>query len=352
MRPAWSIVIFTTLAGLAQGFFLGLLGIETFAGAAWPAAQLAAAAWGVLALLAAGLVASVFHLGHPERAWRAASQWRTSWLSREVIVLPALMAAVGAHALALTLLAQGALPRAAAPALGLVLGASAACAAALCVALWWCTGMIYACLRMLREWATPLTPLSFGALGLANGLGLAAAWFACALERHAAHVAQALRVGPPLVARVPMLESARASVAGLCVAALAATCVAIAVKGAWCWRREALQPASTLQSALAIAHPQIRQMSMGMTGGSFNTREFFHGAAPWVTSVLPVAMIVFGAAFPLLAFGAAAHIVPGGLGALLLCLVVVLQVAGVLCERWLFFAWARHPQNLYYQRAS
>jgi DMSO reductase anchor subunit len=348
MRPAWSIVIFTTLAGLAQGFFLGLLGVEACAGDAWPAAQLAAAAWAVLALLAAGLVASVFHLGHPERAWRAASQWRTSWLSREVIVLPLLMAAVGTHALALSLLAHGAAPRG----IALVLGGSAALAAALCAALWWCTGMIYACLRMLREWATPLTPLSFAALGLASGLGLAAAWFACALQGHAAQLGQALRVAPPFVAHVPMLAAARASVAWLCAAALAATCVAIAVKAAWCWRREALQPASTLQSALAIGHPRIRQMSMGMTGGSFNTREFFHGAAPWVTSVLPVAMIVFGAAFPLLAFGAAARAVPGGLGAALLCLVVVLQVAGVLCERWLFFAWARHPQNLYYQRVS
>jgi len=345
MRPAWSIVIFTTLAGMGQGFFLGLLGLETFAGDAWPAALLAPAAWAVLALLAAGLVASVFHLGHPERAWRAASQWRTSWLSREVIVLPALMAAVGVHALALTLLAQGAAPRG----IAFVLGASAGVAAALCAALWWCTGMIYACLRMLREWATPLTPLAFAALGLASGLGLAAAWFACALGRLAGQVAHAVHVAPLVVAHVPVLESARASVGGLCAAALAATFVAIAVKGAWWWRREALRPASTLQSALAIAHPRIRQMSMGMTGGSFNTREFFHHAAPWVMSALPVAMIVFGAALPLVAFAAAAMHSPDAAGAALLCLVVVLQAGGVLCERWLFFAWARHPQNLYYQ---
>ena len=348
MRPAWSIVIFTTLAGLAQGFFLGLLGVETFAGAAWPAAQLATAAWGVLALLAAGLVASVFHLGHPERAWRAASQWRTSWLSREVIVLPALMAAVGAHALALTLLAGGA--RGAA--IHVAIEVSSAFAFALCLVLWWCTGMIYACLRMLREWATPLTPLSFAALGLASGLGFASAWFGCALAGLSARLGEVMQSGPVDAIRVPVLEAARASVGGLCGAALIATLAAIAIKGAWWWRREALEPASTLQTALAIDHPKIRQLSMGMTGGSFNTREFFHGAAPWVTSVLPVAMIVFGAAFPLLAFGAAAHTVPDGLGAALLCLVVVLQVAGVLCERWLFFAWARHPQNLYYQRVS
>ena len=348
MRPAWSIVIFTTLAGLGQGFFLALLGLETFAGDVWPATLLAPAAWAVLVLLAAGLVASVFHLGHPERAWRAASQWRTSWLSREVILLPALMAAVGVHALALTLLAQGAAP----PGIAFVIGASAGVAAALCMALWWCTGMIYACLRMLREWATPLTPLAFAALGLASGLGLAAAWFATALDRFALQVARAVPAVPHALAHVPVLEAARASVGGLCAAALAATLAAIVVKGAWWRRRESLQPASTLQSALAIAHPRIRQMSMGMTGGSFNTREFFHGAGRWRMKLLPASMVVFGAALPLAAFaGAAMTSLPAGT-AWLLAAVAVLQTVGVLCERWLFFAWARHPQNLYYQKVG
>jgi DMSO reductase anchor subunit len=348
MRPAWSIVIFTTLAGLGQGFFLGLLGIEAVAGGAWAAHLLAPAAWGALALLGAGLVASVFHLGHPERAWRAASQWRTSWLSREVIVLPALMLAVGVHAVALTMVGQGVAPRG----IAFALGASGGIAAALCAALWWCTGMIYACLRMLREWATPLTPLAFAALGLASGLGLAAAWFEFEVGHLAMLAAHLLPTGASSPVVEAALQAARTSVAGLCAAALAATCAAVAIKGAWCWRREALQPASTLQSALAIAHPQIRQMSMGMTGGSFNTREFAHGAAPWAMSVLPVAMIVFGAGLPLIAYAAAAMAKPGPEVGLLLSLVVVLQVAGVLCERWLFFAWARHPQNLYYQRVA
>jgi DMSO reductase anchor subunit len=350
MRPAWSILLFTTLAGLGQGFCLALMGVETFAGDAWPVEVFAHAAWGSLALLAAGLVASVFHLGHPGRGWRAASQWRTSWLSREVIVLPALMAAVGAHALALTLLAGGARG----PAIHVAIEVSSAFAFALCLLLWWCTGMIYACLRMLREWATPLTPLSFAALGLASGLGFAAAWFGCALAGLAARLGDVMQAGPLAAVRVPALEAARASVGGLCGAALFATLAAVAIKGAWWWRREALQPVSTLQSALAIDHPKIRQLGMGMTGGSFNTREFFHGAAPWVTSALPLAMVGFGAVVPLFAFGAAAVLHPRfdpSLAALF-WIVVALQVAGVLCERWLFFAWARHPQNLYYQRVS
>ena len=50
--------------------------------------------WGFIAafsLVIGGLMASFFHLGHPERGWRAIARWRTSWLSREVIVLPAFM---------------------------------------------------------------------------------------------------------------------------------------------------------------------------------------------------------------------------------------------------------------------
>ena len=38
---------------------------------------------------AAGLGASVFHLGQPLRAWRIFLGWRTSWLSREAMVFGA-----------------------------------------------------------------------------------------------------------------------------------------------------------------------------------------------------------------------------------------------------------------------
>jgi len=94
VNPAWSVILLTTLIGAGQGLFLALAGAEAFgrgdAGLFVPGAVLA------LALLGAGLIASFFHLGRPERAWRSAAMWRTSWLSREVIVLPAFMAAVAA----------------------------------------------------------------------------------------------------------------------------------------------------------------------------------------------------------------------------------------------------------------
>ena len=92
MRPALSVILLTTLIGAGQGLFLALVAVEVFfkEGKIFFVGGAAAS----LVLLAAGLAASFFHLGRPERAWRSAAKWRTSWLSREVIVLPAFMAVV------------------------------------------------------------------------------------------------------------------------------------------------------------------------------------------------------------------------------------------------------------------
>jgi len=343
MRPPWSIVLFTTLAGLGAGLFLGLLGIEAFGAPTWHPGQLAGASGLAFALLAAGLVASVFHLGRPERAWRAASQWRTSWLSREVLALPALMAVVALHGGALEAIGRFG-PT---PARVLAVGLTSAAGVVLAALLWWCTGMIYACLRMVEDWATPLTPLCFAAIGLAHGLALTAAWDAWSLaDTHALGGAvREIRLDPVQAA------DAQATVTGLAIAALVALAIAVALKAAWWWRRRVSTPKSSLRSALAIDRQHIRQMSMGMTGGSYNTREFFHGRSPATMRAVPVAMVVFGAVLPALALVAAMTVFQAQARPLAAALwsAAVLQALGIVCERWLFFAWARHPQNLYYQ---
>ncbi|MDZ7593003.1 MAG: DmsC/YnfH family molybdoenzyme membrane anchor subunit [Rubrivivax sp.] len=126
-------------------------------------------------LTGGGLVASFFHLGRPERAWRSAAMWRTSWLSREVIVLPVFMAALALYGLVqasgwsptLIELQSGMTID-----LGLVIGLATT---ALAFALFVCTGMVYACMRFLAEWHTALTPLNFTLMGGASGFMLAAA---------------------------------------------------------------------------------------------------------------------------------------------------------------------------------
>ncbi len=331
MKPHPSILFFTWLAGLGQGLLLALAALEFTRGdvLAASARDLAGAVALGVALLAAGLVASVFHLGRPSRGWRAASQWRTSWLSREVIVLPALMAATTLHAALLWMTEDVSAP---------AVRATAAACVGLALALWWCTGMIYAGLRMVQAWATPLTPLVFAALGAAGGTLLAGAW--CA------------RVA---VTGDGFEDGGSEVVALLAVAAAALVVVASVLKALWWQRLRTLMPRSTLQSALAIPRPQIRQLAMGMTGGSFNTREFFHGRSPAVVHVMAAAMVLFAGAVPLLlAVIGWQQAVHGEVDAAALTLggAVVAHSLGVLAERWLFFAWAQHPQNLYYQRVS
>jgi DMSO reductase anchor subunit len=300
MHPAWSVILLTTLIGAGQGLFLSLVAAQA-AGRGSATLFVAGAALSLL-LAGAGLLASFFHLGHPERAWRSAAMWRTSWLSREVIVLPLFMGAVfawgGAHWLAMPTLALGAA--------GVVLA----------LALFLCTGMIYACLPFLQEWRTPLTPVNFLLLGSASGCTLAAA-LAAWLE--------------PSLARPYAL------------AALALGALAYLGRLASLARNAKLRPKSNLASAIGVKHPRIIQIAQGAMGGSFNTREFFHGRPREVVRAARWAMLAL--AFPVPALLLAA----GGSSAIVLAAAFLAQYAGLLAERWYFFAEAKHPQNLYYQ---
>jgi DMSO reductase anchor subunit len=303
-------VFFTTLAGAAQGLLLVLFGVDVAQRVgllqAPPSLYLAGA---VLALLlaGAGLVAATFHLGRPMRAWRSAAMWRTSWLSREVIVLPAFIAAVAAWGLLHWL--QG-------PTL-----AAGAVAALLALALYLCTGMIYGAVKAIREWATPMTPLNYALLGVASGALLATAL--------AAYTAPGL-------------------LPGLATLALGATVLAAASRGATLWRNLNLVPKTTLQSAIGVRHPRIVQKSQGAMGGSFNTREYFHGRSEGFVRGMRWAAGLLAFALPVAALAADAARGPAFVPAALF----VLQYLGLLAERWSFFAEGRHPQNLYYRSIS
>jgi len=300
VRPAWSVILLTTLIGAGQGLFVALFAAELFGmGGSTLFVPGAAVALG---LLGAGLVASFFHLGHPERAWRSAAMWRTSWLSREVIVLPAFLAAV---------LAWGAAHK-----LGLPTFVPGTTGVVLALALFVCTGMIYACLPFLQEWRTPLTIVNFALLGSASGLTAAAAlaaWLHAPLAR-------------PFV-----------------VAALTVGALAYLGRLASLARNARLRPKSTLASAIGIKHPRIVQIAQGAMGGSFNTREFFHGRPREVVRAVRWSLLalVFPVPALLLLTGKASTPVLGA--------AFLLQYAGLLAERWYFFAEAKHPQNLYYQ---
>jgi len=164
MNPAFSVVIFTTIAGAAQGLVV-TLALALLAGLAIAPGFVSASLILAAVMLLIGLAASFAHLGRPERAWRAVLMWRTSWLSREVIVLPAFMAVVASWWW---------LPQA---------GWLALLAIVLAALLWTCTAMIYACLRFIQEWAQPLTLVNFILIGQGAGLVLASALAAGADEQ-------------------------------------------------------------------------------------------------------------------------------------------------------------------------
>jgi len=313
MRPAFSVIFLTTLIGAGQGLFLALYSVEVGAALrliSMPGGRAFFAAGSLLCLVfsALGLVASFFHLGHPERAWRAVAMWRTSWLSREIIALPAFMATVAAYGIA----------HYAGSSLTLAIGALAT---VLCMALFVCTGMIYACIKFLLEWATPLTVVNYLLLGCASGFTLATAF-------------AVFTAGGPLHA--------------LAAGAIGFTILGLATRAASLVRNSRIKPRSSVQTAIGVRHPHIRQKSQGFMGGSFNTREFFHGRSrAFLRSIKWLFLsLAFGLPMLLLAFGVANS------SAVLLCCAFVVQFPGLLAERWYFLAQANHPQNLYYQAIS
>ena len=315
MNPAFSVVIFTTIAGAAQGLVV-TLALALLAGLPITPGFVSAALILAEVMLLIGLGASFAHLGRPERAWRAVLMWRTSWLSREVIVMPAFIGVIALWWLALRA--------------GIDMGKSAPLLplAAIVVAgvLWYCTAMIYACLRFIQEWAQPLTLVNFTLIGLSSGLVLASALAAFAGE------------------------TALLRISGPC--ALVVTLVAWATRMLALQHNATLKHTSTLQSATGIQSPNLVQKSMGMSAGSFNTREFFHGRTLALLKQVKLGFIVLCFALPAF-FALIALLGLANEGAALpWALAVLCQVPGLIAERWFFFAQAKHPQNLYYQIVS
>lgn len=323
MHPAFSVIFLTTLIGAGQGLFLALITGQSYAAVQLLPSQDSTAFYGygsiiVLLFLIGGLIASFFHLGHPERAWRAMSQWRTSWLSREVIVLPILMFLVFVYGVmhffewdtVLFTTKEGANLQ-----LTLVVGAAGALAT---FALFLSTGMIYACLKFLQEWHSPLTVINYTLLGTASGFVLATAF-----ANHSA---------PELMRFFG-------------VWATIITLAAFVTRSASLIRNSKIKAKSTIQTALGVRHNKIQQKSMGFMGGSVNTRDFFHHASLMLFRSMKWIFIVLAFILPVLViwYGMTKA------DTTILLTAFVIQYIGLIAERWFFFAQANHPQNLYYQ---
>ena len=325
MHPAFSVIFLTTLIGVGQGLFLALYTVQVYAVLGLlPAQDRLFYAYGsaiAVVFLIAGLVASFFHLGHPERAWRSAAMWRTSWLSREVIVLPAMIGGTMIYGLVHFLdwdLGIIGITTSVPGDLALLVGAGTVVVA---FALFLCTGMIYACIKFLQEWASWLTVVNYTFFGLASGFMLATAYAAY---------------------RAPQLMYFYAAWT------LIFTIAVLITRTAALMRNARIKYKSTPQSAIGIRHSRIVQKSQGFMGGSFNTREFFHGVKPTLFRAIKWIFLVLVFPLPMLLLWTGVG--SDSVGVLLAAFCV--QYLGLLVERWFFFAQANHPQNIYYQTIS
>ncbi|VAW68988.1 Anaerobic dimethyl sulfoxide reductase chain C, anchor subunit, partial [hydrothermal vent metagenome] len=255
MHPAFSVIFLTTLIGVAQGLFLALFSSQVYAEFNLLPDVTDSNLYGIgsvisLTLLIGGLIASFFHLGHPERAWRSAACWKTSWLSREVIALPAMMAAVFAYGLVHLMGLDSVAYTHGSIALNtsLFIGIFGVITT---FALFICTAMIYACIKFLQEWSSPLTVVNYFLFGTASGFTLATA----------------------LASYLKLAEQTQ-FFGGW---AIALTIAVFITRLASLYRNTKIKHKSSVQTAIGIRHNKIQQQSQGAMGGSFNTREYFHG---------------------------------------------------------------------------
>jgi DMSO reductase anchor subunit len=323
MHPAFSVIFLTTLIGVGQGMFLALFTGQSYSAVELLPSQDSTQFYGIGAIIAlvfliGGLVASFFHLGRPERAWRAASQWRTSWLSREVIILPVLMLLVFIYA-TMHFMGWDTVLFTSQTGARLQLSLIVATLGMLATfALFISTGMIYACLKFLQEWYSPLTVINYTLLGTASGFVLTTAF----ANHSAPELMQFYGIWATII-----------------------TVAAFATRSASLIRNSRIKAKSTMQTALGVRHNKIQQKSMGFMGGSVNTRDFFHHASlaffksvKWIFIVLvfiiPVIVVWIGI---------------NKASTSILLTAFVIQYIGLIAERWFFFAQANHPQNLYYQ---
>jgi DMSO reductase anchor subunit len=306
MHPAVSVIFFTVTSGVGFGliFLIGL---------GWPMHESVLATF-LTALFAgglsvAGLISSTFHLGHPERAWRAFSQWRSSWLSREGVLAVLTLGMFGI--LTLAKMYWGTQFQ--------WLGLLVAILAALTV---FATAMIYAQLKTVPSWHSGLTPVCYLAFSLATATILASA------------------IG------------ATDEIFGIPVSIFSAGALVLAwaVKLAW-WNRADKagfsNTASDTGTATGLGHlGKVRLLEKPHSGENYLTREMVHQIGRKHANKLRLIALVFGLAIPLVLCFLALSL---GSAIVLMLLGFLSMMAGLFAERWLFFAEAKHSVSLYYQ---
>jgi len=313
MHPAYSVILFTSASGAGYGLLVWLaLARLTGAWSIGPVPGLVACLL-ALALVTTGLMSSTFHLGHPERAWRAFTQWRSSWLSREGV------AAVLTYPFALVFTAgwiwDGITPT--------MMTAAAAGTLVLSLVTVYTTSMIYASLKTIPRWSNGFVSPVYLLFSLASG-GL-------------------------LFAGVLSLSG----VAGMneMILLLAVLLVAWVVK-VYYWRYiDTARTESDAGTATGLGHlGKVTQLEAPHTSENYLLKEMGYQVAQKHARKLRRYAFVLGLVAPVVLLFAAGSM-GGALQATLLLVAMAAGLLGVVLERWLFFAEAKHVVTLFYGRS-
>jgi DMSO reductase anchor subunit len=307
MHPAFSVIFFTVASGAGFGLFSLLFIADVFKlGGGFGRDELVAGGLMAMGLVVFGLLSSTFHLANPKNAWRAVSRFRTSWLSREGVFAIVFMP------LALIYLAS--IMFDAPQWLRQISGFLTAVLAWITV---FSTGMIYACLKTIRQWNTPLVPANYLALGYASGSLL-------------------LLLG----AVIAGLDTTPYIAMSALIVSIAAVLKAIY----YFWiRSPGLTP--TINTATGLTRAKVKLLDTGHTHGTFLTQEFGFQIARQKAGLLKIVVFVVGFAVPGLMLVWVFNQQGGHTAAIVAALA---GLAGAAVERWLFFAEARHVVNLYH----
>jgi DMSO reductase anchor subunit len=310
MHPALSIVFFTTSSGAGFALLI-LLGLGAPLGLLPPSASFGFAATVIAVLLAAGgLASSAFHLGRPERAWRAFSQWRSSWLSREAVCSALTFLPAGIFAIGWIFFDTTA---------GLV-GLCGVFAAALAAATIFCTGMIYASLKPIHQWHNRWVVPNYLALALMSGFlvldFLVRMW-------------APYPFGTALLSVLVVLAAWRLK------------------ERYWLTIDSTSAPSTVASATLLGSRGEVRMLEPPHSEENYLLKEMgFRIARKHRLRLRRVARLA-GFALPALA-SFFALLLGGVSGAVAAGIAVLSAAVGLLVERWLFFAEAKHTVILYY----
>ncbi|MEM8650249.1 MAG: DmsC/YnfH family molybdoenzyme membrane anchor subunit [Pseudomonadota bacterium] len=303
MHPAVSVIFFTVTSGAGFGF-MALMGL----GIPMPEGGLGAFLACVIAggLAVAGLISSTFHLGHPERAWRAFSQWQSSWLSREGVCAVITLTLFGIYGLFWVFFNTRI------ELLGILMSVGA-------FATVFTTAMIYTQLKTVPSWNTGLTPVCYLLFAVSCGILLSASF------------------GVWQIAFLPFL-------------AFCSLLVAWGAKFLW-WQNSESDTLAKRGSDTGTATGlgsigKVKLLEKPHSGENYLTKEMVHKVGRKHAHKLKRIALLMGAGIPLLMCVFA--MLFGNFSGLY-AIAVISLLAGLFAERWLFFAQAKHAVSLYYQ---